>query len=193
MDIKDILKLPSMLKDLSSVKSKLLAVVGNFLQIGEKLKQLQNYTDKLSLDSKTKQSINERIKFLSLRQDDIIKKATSLMPLLDKIEADANVFKGANLSILGLRSIEYVKNIIDNGLKLIKDAKNLIELATTQQKDVDDLEKYINGLTKVGGFTSKLPSLTDITSPISDILKPLATIALVGGGIYLISKFSDSK
>jgi hypothetical protein len=169
-------------KSLMSIKNKVLAIIGEFLKNGEKLEFVKSTIEPLKIEDKPK--IIVRIKFLQARQEDLLKRSKMFTDELDKIQMELEKWKGVDIKLLGFRSVEVIKDLINRGLNLIKIGEALFNEINTQNKDVDNLLKYIDKSTKLG-FKLELPKLEQITTPIASILKPISLILLVGLGFLV--------
>jgi hypothetical protein len=174
---------------ITSLKNKIMAMIGEFLKNGEKLDFMEKTIKKLDIPEKDE--ILKRITFLKERQNNLLDRATKFSDMEKELEQKLLQFKGVDWSVMGWRSIEIAKDLINKGLTLAKEGEKLIAEINTQNKDVYNLEQYLAKSTKEG-FKFKLPKLEEITKPITSVLTPLAYV--IGGiaVIYLISKFKRS-
>jgi len=171
---------------LYNLKNKIMAMIGEFLKNGEKLNFMEKTIKKLEIPEKDE--ILKRITFLKERQNNLLDRTTKFTDMERDLEQKLAKFKGVDWSMMGWRSIEIAKDLLNKGFTLAKEGEQLIAEINTQNKDVYNLEQYLAKSTKEG-FKFKIPKLEEITKPITSVLNPLAYI--VGGIalIYLVNKF----
>jgi phage-related minor tail protein len=124
------------------------------------------------------------VEFLKARQENLLERSKKFTDEADSLQKELEKYKGIDIKVLGWRVIEVIKNLINKGLTLAKEGEKLFAEINTQNKDVQNLQNYIAKSTKEG-FKFSLPKLEEVTKPVSEILKPISTIVLVGAGLFI--------
>lgn len=156
--------------EINELKAKIYSIVGVFLQNEIKILQCENIVKTLNINEKLRLEIVNRINYLKTNQKNLNDALNDFTKRMDTFIEKIKVFINSNLSVLlnAPKSFEYINKLIGEGKSLIEIGTKLITSITLQNKDVENLEKYLRDKTKVGQI--EIPKLETITT---SIFKPL--------------------